>query len=220
MFVAVDPPAEAVTHLGTVVDSLEVSRANAPGRSTRVCPRDRWHVTLAFLGDVPVTRIETATLALSRAVADGRGTSPDEGGIHAIRVCLAGGGTFGRGRFTILWCGLGGDVVALRRLAAGVRTELRRARLPFDRKGFHPHLTISRPGGRVEPGAVAADVATLDAYAGPLWTVDAMHLVASDIEHGANGPVPRYTRLSSVPLPQPAAHDHRGKMHRQMPGAS
>jgi 2'-5' RNA ligase len=204
MFVAVSPPDEAVTHLGIVVDSLEVSRADAPGSSTRVAPRDRWHVTLAFLGDVPVTRIDTATHALSRAVAYDDGTSPGEGATSTIRVCLAGGGTFGRGRFTILWCGLGGDIAALRRLAAGVRTELRRAHLPFDRKGFRPHLTISRPGGRVAPRAVAADVATLDAYAGPLWTVEAVHLVASDIEHGATGPVPRYTRLSSVPLlPRP-----------------
>jgi 2'-5' RNA ligase len=193
MFVSVDPSAEAVAHLGSVVDALEVSRANEPGRSTRVTPRDRWHVTLAFLGDVPVTRIDTASHALSQAVA-----GPDDG---AIRVCLAGGGTFGRGRFTILWCGLGGDVAALRRLAVGVRTELRGARVPFDRKNFRPHLTISRPGERVGPDAVAGDVETLNAYAGPLWTVDAVYLMASDIEHGATGPVPRYTRLAKIPFP-------------------
>lgn len=199
LFVAVDPPAEALTHLGAVVDSLEVSRANEPGRSTRVAARDRWHVTLAFLGDVPATRADAATHALIRAVAgrDRRPTSlPGSGGDGgAIRVCFAGGGTFGRGRFTILWCGLGGDVAALRRLANGVRKELRRAGLPFDSKGFRPHLTISRPGGRVEPDLVAADVATLSAYTGPLWTVDAVHLVASEL-----GPNPRHTRLSSVPL--------------------
>ena len=41
LFVAVDPPDDAVAHLGAVVDSLEVSRANAPGRSTRLASRDR-----------------------------------------------------------------------------------------------------------------------------------------------------------------------------------
>jgi len=69
LFVAVDPPVEAVAHLGAVVDTLEVSRANAPGRSTRLAARDRWHITLAFLGDVPSDRVDRAATAVQRGVA-------------------------------------------------------------------------------------------------------------------------------------------------------
>ncbi len=194
LFVAVDPPPVAVADLGAVVDSLEVSRSNEPGKSTRLAARERWHITLAFLGDVPVDRVDDAATALDRAAA--AVDRPD-----VIRVRFAGGGTFGRGRFTILWAGLGGDVAGLRRLADTVRRELRQARLPMDRKGFRPHLTISRPGARVPADRVASDVATLNAYEGPDWALDAIHLVASEL-----GPNPRHTRLASAAL----SYDDKG----------
>ena len=187
LFVAVDPSAAAVEHLGAVVDGLQVSQANEPGRSTRLAGRERWHVTLAFLGDVPDERVPQATAALDAAVG------PD--GPASVR--FAGGGTFGRGRFTILWAGLDGDVAALRELAQAVRGQLRRARLPLDSKGFRPHLTIARPGDRLTRDQVEADVATLAAYQGPEWPVDQVHLVASEL-----GPNPRHTRIHSVPRGQ------------------
>jgi len=180
LFVAVDPPADAVADLGAVVDTLEVSRANAPGRSTRLAARERWHVTLAFLGDGPPSRAQRALEALA---------------VAPVPVRFAGGGTFGRGRFAVLWVGVAGD---LRAVADPVRRELRRARVPFDAKPFRPHLTIARPGDRVAADRLAADVATLATYAGPEWTVDAVHLVHSDL-----GPQPVHTRLASYPLRSP-----------------
>jgi len=187
LFVAIDPPPEAVADLAAVVDSLEVSRANAPGRSTRVSARSRWHVTLAFLGDVPARRTDQAAAALAAAVSAGaRGP---------IDVRFAGGGTFGRRRFAILWAGIAGDVAALSALCASVREELKRARLPYDPKPFRAHLTLARPGDRIPPEALAADVATLASYVGPMWTVDAVHLVASEL-----GPDPKHTRLATLPL--------------------
>jgi len=210
LFVALDPPPEAVTDLAAVVDTLEVSRANAPGRSTRVSARSRWHVTLAFLGDVPARRADAASAALAAAVSAvreagvpsaGAGLDPGSGpgsrpvAFGPINVRFAGGGTFGRRRFAILWAGIAGDVAALSALSAAVREELKRARLPYDPKPFRPHLTLARPGDRISPEALAADVATLSSYVGPMWTVDAVHLVASEL-----GPDPRHTRLATIPL--------------------
>jgi 2'-5' RNA ligase len=145
-------------------------------------------VTLAFLGDVPDERVPAVADALDAAVE-----SHD-----AAAVRFAGGGTFGRGRFTVLWAGLDGDVAALRDLAQAVRGQLRRARLPFDSKGFRPHLTIARPGDRLTREQIEADVATLVAYRGPEWPVDRMHLVASVL-----GPNPRHTRVHTATLGQP-----------------
>jgi 2'-5' RNA ligase len=187
LFVSVDPPPDAVAHLGAIVDTLEVSRANAPGRSTRLAARERWHVTLAFLGDVAADRVDRVATALQRA------TEAWDGG--PIAVSFAGGGTFGRGRFTVLWGGLAGDVGAMGRLADAVRRELRRARVTFDAKAFRPHLTLARPGDRLGHDVIAADVATLSGYVGPVWTVDAVHLVDSEL-----GPNPVHTRLASYPL--------------------
>ena len=47
---------------------------------------------------------------------------------------------------------------------------------------------------------VKADAAELAGYVGPLWTVPAVHLVASEIEQTATGPSPRYTTLLEIGL--------------------
>jgi RNA 2',3'-cyclic 3'-phosphodiesterase len=187
LFVCVDPSPAAVADLGAVVDGLEVAKANTPGHSTRLAARDRWHVTLAFLGDVPVQRVDKAGAALAAAAAGYAGVRPT--------LRFAGGGTFGRGGLTILWAGLAGDLDALRALAAGVRAQLRGAHLPFDGKPFRPHLTISRPGARVPSELLSHDVETLQEYVGPQWTVGELHLVGSEL-----GPHPVYTTVRSVEL--------------------
>jgi 2'-5' RNA ligase len=188
LFICVDPSPAAVADLGAVVDGLEVAQANTPGHSTRLAARDRWHVTLAFLGDVPERRVDRAGQALAAAATSYGGQPPT--------LRFEGGGTFGRGGFTILWAGLAGELDALRELAAGVRAQLRRAHLPFDGKPFRPHLTISRPGTRVPPPLIARDVQTLQAYVGPEWTIGQMQLVASEL-----GPQPVYTTVRTVELP-------------------
>jgi 2'-5' RNA ligase len=63
----------------------------------------------------------------------------------------------------------------------------------FDAKPFRPHLTISRPGTRVEPADIAEDVTALQGYEGPQWTVTEAHLVASQL-----GPQPVYTVLHTA----------------------
>jgi 2'-5' RNA ligase len=185
LFVCVDPSPAAVADLGALVDSLEVARANTPGHSTRMAARGRWHITLAFLGDIPDDRVGRAAEALTAAAADQ----------HPVTVRFAGGGTFGRGGFTILWAGIAGDVDGLRGLARAVRGQLRRQRIPFDAKGFRPHLTLSRPGARVPAESLEHDVAALESYVGPEWTVAGLHLVASQL-----GPRPVYTTVHSVQL--------------------
>jgi 2'-5' RNA ligase len=190
LFVAINPSTEAVTHLGPVVDTLEVSRANAPGHSTRLTRRDSWHITVAFLGDVSRERVPAAVEAMR---VSARGCPP-------LSLAFVGGGTFGKGRSAILWAGLDGDVSELRRLGGGLRRSLRRARLSVDPKPLRPHLTISRPGERVAWEQVARDVETLAAYAGPQWTVDALHLMVSETERTETGPKPRYTSIAFAPL--------------------
>jgi 2'-5' RNA ligase len=184
LFVAIDLSPAAATHLAEFVSGLEVARPAEPGRSTRLADPSRWHVTLAFIGEVEPDRVEPAGDALARAASEV--ASP-------IRVRVAGGGRFGRRRFTILWAALTGDVAPLAALADMVRRELRRSRVPFDHKPFKPHLTLARPGDRLSEEGLRADLAALDSYVGPEWTVDAVHLYSSEL-----GPKPRYERLGSI----------------------
>ncbi|MCO1595455.1 RNA 2',3'-cyclic phosphodiesterase [Micromonospora sp. RHAY321] len=190
LFVAVYPPIEAVTHLGVQVARLRVGAAAAAGTNVRLADPAQLHLTLAFLGEVETARLVEVESALGLAAEwfrESRDASP--------RLSLGGGGRFGRGRFTVLWVDLRGDVEALHMLARLIRSRLRHARVPHDDKPFRPHLTVARPGDRVDPADVEADQATLDAYQGPSWPATELLLVRSHL-----GPQPRYDRLAAWPL--------------------
>jgi RNA 2',3'-cyclic 3'-phosphodiesterase len=177
LFIAVDPPMTAQDQLAEVTAGLAVVRAGA-----RVTARELWHVTMAFLGEVPDDRAEAAAKALDEAVA---GQMPP-----TLRI--AGGGRFGRGKFTVLWAGIEGD---LRPLRGAITRELRRAKLPFDATRFHPHLTVARPGDKLPAEDVMADVAVLRGYEGPQWTVEEARLMRSYL-----GPKPRYETRHAAAL--------------------
>jgi 2'-5' RNA ligase len=172
LFVAVDPPAEVLDQFAEFTAGLTVVQAGA-----RVTARHLWHVTLAFIGEVPDERLPAAVEAVDGTV-DGQAPAT---------VRIAGGGRFGRGRFTVMWAGIEGD---LRPLRLAVAKELRRVRLPFDAKRFHPHLTIARPGDRLSREEIDVDVANLATYAGPPWTVTGIRLVRSHL-----GPKPVYETM-------------------------
>ena len=92
-FLAVRPPAAALTHLA---DRLPQS-PSAP---------ERWHVTLVFLGEVA----EPSTLvAPLEAVCAARAP---------LDLRLAGSGAFGRGGS--VWVGIDGDVAGLTALAGAL----------------------------------------------------------------------------------------------------
>lgn len=188
------PPAPALDHFAAAVDTLRLGKAAADGGSVGLTARPRWHVTLAFLGEVADERAPEAAAALAAGVSRWRA-----GGAPPPRLRLAGGGRFGRRRFTVLWTGLTGDVDDLAALAGAVRRELRRAGLPYDdRKPFRPHLTFARPGERLPAADLAADLAVLAEYQGPWWRVDELHLVRS-----VPGPQPVHEPVATVPVPGP-----------------
>jgi RNA 2',3'-cyclic 3'-phosphodiesterase len=190
LFVAVYPPAEALAHFSAAVAELRLGAASAAGATVGLTDPPRWHVTLAFLGEVPqalVPEVESALVAGTARFGAEHSTGP--------RLRLAGGGRFGRRRFSVLWVGLTGDIEALTSLGRAVRRELRRHRVPFDGKPLRPHLTFARPGDRVSEADMAADLAALERYEGPDWTVDGVHLVSSHL-----GPKPVHDRLFTAPL--------------------
>lgn len=189
------PPPPALDHLAATVRRLRLGAATAAGTNLRVVARPLWHVTLAFLGEVPDERVARAQAALSAAATAWRSTKSAPAGDAVPILRLAGGGQFGRGRATVLWVGATGDVASVAGLARQVRHALRRARLPCDRKLFRPHLTLARPGDRLPAPDLAADLATLAAYEGPAWPLEEVHLMRSRL-----GPKPVHERLATARL--------------------
>ncbi|MEU7981825.1 RNA 2',3'-cyclic phosphodiesterase [Micromonospora sp. NPDC049081] len=188
LFVAVHPPPSAVADLTARVSRLRVGTAGAAGLDVRLAQPAHLHVTLAFLGEVEPGRLPEVAGALGAAAEAARA-----GWTHPPRLRLGGGGLFGQGRTTVLWVDVRGEVTALRTLAGLIRAELDRAGLPYDGKPFRPHLTVARPGDRLDPSEVDADRLALDAHLGPWWPADELVLVHSR-------PGPHHTPLATWPL--------------------
>ena len=179
LFVAVDPPAEVVTHL---VEALAPVCASWPG--LRWSPPDRWHLTLAFLGEVDDARRVPLGGRLARAA-----------GRHAaLTVQLRGVGTFPRqaGKARVLWTGVDGDAEELAALAGSVSGAARRSGIAVEDQAYRPHLTLARAR---TPLDVTDLVTTLSGYVGPTWTVGNVCLIRSHL-----GPRPRHEQLECWPL--------------------
>lgn len=190
LFVALYPPPEAVDHLNAQVARLRIGEAAADGVGVRVADSAQAHVTLAFLAAVSMEQLMAVEGSLDQVARWSRDSWP-----APPRLRLGGGGTFGQGRSTVLWVGLRGDLAELTELGQVVRSRLRANRLPYDEKPWHPHLTVARPGDRLPPADVAADVAALDAYGGPQWPARELVLTRSH-----PGRRPTHDRLAAWPL--------------------
>jgi 2'-5' RNA ligase len=175
LFIAAYPTPRVIQHLGEFLPRLAIAREPEPGKSLRLAPPEQWHVTLAFIGEVPDGSMSAARDAM-RSVE-----------VPAMTLRVGGGGRFGRGRFTTVWAGLRGDVEKLDELALATRKALKRARLPFDPRPYNAHLTLARPGDRLPPEDVSADIFALSRYEGPDWFVEDVRLMRSQL-----GPKPRY----------------------------
>lgn len=184
MFAALVPPPEALDDLDGF---LEPRRESGPFRWTLP---EQLHVTLAFYAEVPERRLDDLVERLGRA---GRRRTP-------FTLRLAGGGAFpDPARARVLWAGLEPDAtgaVELPRLATGARAAAARAGIDVDGQRFRAHLTLARLG---RPAEVSRWVRLLDAYAGPTWAADTLHLVASHLGEGPRRR-PRYETVAELPI--------------------
>jgi 2'-5' RNA ligase len=159
LFVQVRPPDDALRHLR---EHLAGARTSNP---------DQWHVTLAFLGEVKTPEPLYDALATAAALHE------------PFRLSLQGGGSFGP-RAT--WAGVGGDVGALRALAADVQAACRAAGVELEERAYRPHLSVGRVDRRL-----------LTSYVGPPWDVREISLV-----HSVLGQRAVHTVLRAFPLYQ------------------
>jgi 2'-5' RNA ligase len=176
LFAAVDLPEDVAASLAAVVPA---------DPRLRWVPREQWHITLAFYGEVDDARAERLQEGLERATKRGR----------PFRLRLAGAGTFPRqsSKARVLWLGVDGEVEELRRLADRCAGAGRRARIAMEDRAFRAHLTLAR--SRKEPVDANDIVAALSSYESPWWTVRAIRLVRSHL-----GPQNRHETLQEFSL--------------------
>jgi RNA 2',3'-cyclic 3'-phosphodiesterase len=183
LFLAIAPPAAAVAELARRTATLRPAWPSLSWTS-----REAWHITLAFLGEVPERVLPELSAELERAA----------GGQHGQEIAVRGCGAFPDGRRArVLWAGVQADLDALGALAAAVAAAARRAGAPPpDEREYRPHLTLAYARKAADVRPLTEELADL---AGSHWTVSRIHLVRSHPGVSGGSP-PRYEDLASWPL--------------------
>lgn len=156
-----------------------MDRLRRQARRGRFSRRENLHLTLAFLGDVPVSRLPAVRGAMEAAA---RGAEP-----FALR--LAGAGRFRREGGDVWWAGVEREQ-ALLDLAAALAVRLRAAGFPLEARDFSPHLTLAR---QVDAPGLRPEELALPAAAQPVTGMSLM-------ESSRPGGVLTYREIFSVPL--------------------
>ena len=170
LFVACEVPDDVKQSIGGVIETLK-SRS---GSAVRWIRPEGVHVTLKFLGEVPVKKLPRIKLAIQEAVV---GHAPFELEFSNI-------GTFGgREGLRIMWVGIAGDVLRLEALVRAVNAALAVVGFEPERRPFRPHLTLGRVRDEIstrQRAQIEVDVGKLDV---PLtsWRTSQVSLMRSRI---------------------------------------
>ncbi len=115
--------------IDALADTSALLRDSVRGRY--VAP-DLFHVTLAFLGEVPAAQVDEVGMLVRDACAE----------VDPFMTSLGPLGSFGRLSAAILWQGFSSGRESWDLLATKVRSALRDAGFWIDEKGFLPHVTL------------------------------------------------------------------------------
>ena len=130
IFVGIDFPDSHRALLAHLLDV--VSRSDLP---IRWIGANTAHLTLQFIGEIPVESAELLRLGFSGA---GHGMRPFE-------LVVDGSGAFPNlDKPQIIWLGLAGDIASLRRLHRASETFLLSFDIETEDRQFQPHITLGR----------------------------------------------------------------------------
>ena len=132
LFIAIELPASLrariISHIHCLRDSIPDARASW-SRGNNL------HLTLKFLGDIPVANVERLSAAASIAVSQ----------VGPFEIVAGGCGAFpARGQPRVLWIGIDDPSGKLSELDRALEDECARASFAREQRAFHPHLTIAR----------------------------------------------------------------------------
>ncbi|RVU98575.1 RNA 2',3'-cyclic phosphodiesterase [Coriobacteriales bacterium OH1046] len=149
--------------------------------SGRYVAPDRFHITLAFLGETDAACVQELSALLMDACT----------GFPPIEVHLGALGSFGRRKRAALWQEVrsGGRLEAL---AGKIRRSLDTAGFPFDGKGFRAHVTLMRAadlsGGALPmPHAAAGTIGTVALFKSDLSRKHPVYTPLSEAALGDGG---------------------------------
>lgn len=132
VFVAIELPAPVRRKLIEHIDRL---RTLVPDGRASWVPEENLHLTLKFLGDVTLTKVELVAQA-AQSAADL---------VEPFELIVGGGGAFpASGQPRVLWIGIEDPSGRLGLLHQTLDAECAKVGFAGEQRPFHPHLTIAR----------------------------------------------------------------------------
>ncbi len=166
-FVAFELPEEILQHARSLQASLKEM-----GVKLRWVKPQNIHLTLKFLGQIPVAHIAAVETAMQSAV---QGQGP-------LRLTVQGMGVFpGIKRPRVLWTGLGGNLDCLQKLALRLETALESQGFAREKRPFKAHLTLARIKTRPQPQRLLHAIEKLGHYPPLAFTAKQMVLFESEL---------------------------------------
>ena len=185
-FIAIELPAELRQQLARLQARLKMD--NQP-RIKWVNP-DSIHLTLKFLGNIPISDIDLIAQAITDAA---KRITP----FHLETEVLDAFPNLKR--VQVVWVGLGGEVDKLKRLQQIIEANLTQLGFTAEQRQFKPHLTLARLGKEVPPGErqrLGELIAGTSFETGERVKVNRINLIRSQLTRG--GAI--YSRISSAGL--------------------
>jgi 2'-5' RNA ligase len=132
LFIAIELPATLRQRVSEHINRL---RCLVPGARASWVREANLHLTLKFLGDVPLASVESISQAIKNT-ADA---------VAPFEIIVGGCGVFPTsGKPKVLWIGIDDPSHELARLYEAVEQNCEAAGQPRDQRLFRPHLTIAR----------------------------------------------------------------------------
>lgn len=132
IFIAIELPVAVRRRLIEHIDRLRRPLPHARASWVR---KENLHLTLKFLGDIPVTKVEALAQAAQRAAGE----------VEPFEIVVGGCGAFPpRGQPRVLWIGIKDSAGQLELLRTALEDECAQAGFPREERAFHPHLTLAR----------------------------------------------------------------------------
>jgi len=128
-FIAVDIEGVLSEKLSKLTESLKLT-----GADVKIVEKENFHITIRFLGNIPVDMIDVIEEVMRKAVRDVK--------VHKIR--LKGVGAFPNpNRPRVIWVGVEGDEL-LKEINRVIERELRKMGFKPETKPFTAHVTLAR----------------------------------------------------------------------------
>lgn len=188
LFIAVSIPDHIRAPLDAAVAPLRTSLPQV-----RWVRPELWHLTLVFLGDRPLAKVEQIRDLVGQA----------SGGITPVTVGIRGIGAFpDMRRPRVLWAGVEPGAEELETLQRAIRAELVSAGLADADDHFSAHLTLGRVRDGISPTArteIGHQWSAVTPPTLPSFEAGEIQLMRSQLGPGG----PRYSSLYSIPLGAP-----------------